>query len=59
MTPRNDDPKRDLERKMETLARKIARERGQPEALWELFLLDAYRVHFSSDGTQEDRDAQE
>jgi hypothetical protein len=30
------------EDKAEAIARRLAREAGRPEALWELFLLDAY-----------------
>ena len=38
MTARNE-----RERRAEIRARELAKEAGQPEALWELFLFDAYQ----------------
>ena len=33
----------ELEKQAEKLAKKLAKKAGQPEGLWELFLLEAYR----------------
>jgi len=38
----------------EKIARRMAREAGQPEALWELFLLDAYKEYYQLGGNNAD-----
>jgi len=33
----------------EKIARRMARDTGEPEGLWELFLMDAYREYYKLD----------
>jgi hypothetical protein len=37
---------KEVERETEKIARRMAKEAGQPESLWELFLLDAYQEYY-------------
>lgn len=35
------------------IAKRLAREAGKPEGLWELFLLEAYREYYGLDSTRQ------